>query len=93
MSDPQVEQNALEAESQLKAAQADYDNLKAQLESQLLAQQAQVTAAESQSEQAKLQAEADEQAGQGRADAGAQPEAVAPQREQLFKQADIEGER
>ncbi|MGH9421276.1 MAG: RND transporter, partial [Thermoanaerobaculia bacterium] len=32
MTDPTVEQNALDAESQLKAAQADYDNLKAKLE-------------------------------------------------------------
>jgi HlyD family secretion protein len=60
MSDPQVEQTAFEAESQLKGAQADYDNLKAQLESQTLAQQAQVTAAQSSSEQAKLQVAADE---------------------------------
>jgi len=59
MSDQQLEQNAFEAESQLKAAQADYDNLKAQLDSQLLNQQVQVTAVKSQSEQAKLQAEAD----------------------------------
>lgn len=60
MSDPQTEQAAVEAESNLKAAQADYNDLKAQLESQLLNQQAQMTAAESQAEQAKLQAEADE---------------------------------
>jgi HlyD family secretion protein len=60
MSDPQAEQNALEAESQLKASQADYDNLKAQLDSQVLSQQAQVTSVKSQSEQAKLQAEADD---------------------------------
>jgi HlyD family secretion protein len=60
MTDPTVEQNALEAESQLKASQADYDNLKAKLESDLLAQQASVTAAQSLSDQAKLQAEADE---------------------------------
>jgi len=60
MTDPTVEQNALEAESQLKAAQADYDNLKAKLESDLLAQQGSVTAAQSASDQAKLQAEADE---------------------------------
>jgi HlyD family secretion protein len=60
MSDPAVEQSAFEAESQLKGAQADYDNLKAQLESQLLAQQSQVTGAQSASEQAKLQVEADE---------------------------------
>ena len=59
MSDPQLEQNALEAQSQLKGAQADYDNLKAQLDSQVLSQQAQVTSVKSQSAQAKLQAEAD----------------------------------
>jgi HlyD family secretion protein len=59
MSDQQLEQNALEAEAQLKAAEADYMDLRAQLESQLLNQEAQVTAAESQAEQAKLQAEAD----------------------------------
>jgi HlyD family secretion protein len=60
MNDPAVEQSAFEAESQLKGAQADYDNLKAQLESQLLAQQSQVTGAQSASDQAKLQVEADE---------------------------------
>jgi HlyD family secretion protein len=60
MSDPTLEQNAFEAESQLKGAQADYDNLKAQLESQLLAQQSQVTGAQSASDQAELQVEADE---------------------------------
>ncbi|HSS79287.1 MAG TPA: HlyD family efflux transporter periplasmic adaptor subunit [Thermoanaerobaculia bacterium] len=60
MTDPTVEQNALDAESQLKAAQGDYDNLKAKLESDLLAQQASVTAAQSASDQAKLQVEADE---------------------------------
>lgn len=60
MSDPQIQQSALEAEAQLKAAQADYDDLKAQLENQLLSQQAQVAAAESQSAQANLQEEADE---------------------------------
>ena len=59
MSDPQAEQNALEAQSQLKGAEADYDNLKAQLDSQLLTQQGQVTAAQSASDQAKLQYEAD----------------------------------
>lgn len=60
MNDPAVEQSAFEAESQLKGAQADYDNLKAQLESQLLAQQSQVTGAQSASDQGKLQVEADE---------------------------------
>src|SRR4051794_3810035 len=58
MSDPQIEQNALEAESGLKGAQADYDNLKAQLDSQVLSQEAQVASVKSQSDQAKLQAQA-----------------------------------
>jgi HlyD family secretion protein len=60
MSDPQIAQAALEAEAQLKAAEADYNDLKAQLESQILNQQAQVSAAESASAQANLQEEADE---------------------------------
>jgi HlyD family secretion protein len=59
MSDPEISQAALEAEAQLRAAQADYNDLKAQLESQVLAQQAQVNAAESASAQADLQEEAD----------------------------------
>jgi HlyD family secretion protein len=58
--DPQAEQAALEAESQLRAAEAESDNLRAQLESQLLSQQAQASAARSQAEVDRLQAEADE---------------------------------
>src|SRR5215203_3673590 len=60
MSDPEIEQAAVEAESQLRAAQADYEDLKAQLESQTLNQQSQVNGVESQSEQANLQEKADE---------------------------------
>lgn len=60
MTDPQVMQAALEAESALKAAHADYEDLRAQLDNQLLAQESQVNAARSLSEQAKLQVEADE---------------------------------
>jgi HlyD family secretion protein len=60
LTDPEVEQAALEAQSQLQAAQADYEDLRAQLDSQLLAQQAQVSSSSSLAEEAKLQAEADE---------------------------------
>jgi len=60
LTDPEVEQAAVEAESQLRAAEADYEDLRAQLESQLLSQQAQVSATRSTAEEAKLQAEADE---------------------------------
>jgi HlyD family secretion protein len=58
LSNPEVEKNALESESQLKAGQAEYDNLRAQLDSALLTQQARVTEAESTEAQAKLLAEA-----------------------------------
>jgi HlyD family secretion protein len=60
LSNPEVERNAAEAEAQLKAAQADYENLKAQLEGQVLNQESIVSAARSEAEQAKLQADADE---------------------------------
>jgi HlyD family secretion protein len=60
LSDPEVEQAAVESESQLRAAEADFEDLRAQLESQLLSQQAQVSAASSAAEEAKLQSEADE---------------------------------
>jgi HlyD family secretion protein len=59
MSNPDLEQNAAEAESQLKAAQADYQDLQAKLDKELLDQQSTAAAVESQSEQSKLQAEAD----------------------------------
>ncbi|HEX5720360.1 MAG TPA: HlyD family efflux transporter periplasmic adaptor subunit [Thermoanaerobaculia bacterium] len=60
LADPEVEQAAVEAESQLRAAEADFEDLRAQLESELLSQQAQVSAASSLAEEAKLQAEAEE---------------------------------
>ena len=66
MSNPEVQQNAAEAFAQLKAAQADADNLKAQLTTQLLNQQSTVTSAKSASAQADLQAEANKKlAGDG----------------------------
>jgi HlyD family secretion protein len=93
MSDPQIEQNALEAEAQLKAAQADHDDLKAQLENQLLSQQAQLTAAESQSEQANLQVEADEKLAKDGLIPDLNLKLSRLRAAQLSKQARIEGER
>jgi HlyD family secretion protein len=58
MSNPEVEQNAAEALAQLKAAQADADNLRAQLATSLLNEQSQVSSSLSNSAQADLQAEA-----------------------------------
>jgi HlyD family secretion protein len=61
LNNPQVQQQAVDAELQLKGAQADYANLKAQLETQLLQQQASAATTEAGYRQAKLQADADQE--------------------------------
>jgi HlyD family secretion protein len=58
LSNPDVEQLALDAEMQLKAAEAQYTNLKVQLESQLLNQQAAAANVRSAYSEAKLNVEA-----------------------------------
>src|SRR3954469_1295774 len=93
MSDSQAQQNALEAQSQLKGAQADYDNLKAQLESQLLTQQGQVTGAQSESDQAKLQAEAQTKLFNDKLVPEINEKLALMKSEQLARQAKIEKER
>lgn len=60
LSNPEVQQQLMEAELQYKAAQAAYDNRKVELESQLLNQKAQAATVESEYKQAKLLAEANE---------------------------------
>jgi len=59
LSNPELEQTALEAELQLKAAEAGYTDLKVRLRSQLLDQQALVATAEARQKEAQLRAEAD----------------------------------
>jgi HlyD family secretion protein len=93
MSDPQIEQNALEAESGLKGAQADYDNLKAQLDSQILSQEAQVASVKSQSDQAKLQAQADDKLFKEQILPDITHQISALKSEQLAKQFTIESAR
>jgi HlyD family secretion protein len=61
LSNPELQQQALEAESQLKSAEASYKVLEAQLQSQLLNQEAEVAGAESEYNQAQLQVQADEE--------------------------------
>jgi HlyD family secretion protein len=60
LSNPELEQQAFEAASDLRAAEADVEDLKAQLESQVLAQQAAATVVDSQAREARLQVEANE---------------------------------
>ena len=93
MSDPEISQAVLEAEAQLRAAEADYNDLKAQLESQVLAQQSQVNAAESASAQADLQEEADETLAKDGLIPALDLKLSRLKAEQLGKQARIERER
>src|SRR5271157_6069176 len=60
LSNPELQRDLLDAEYQLKAAQADYENLRVQLNSDLLNQKAATAAVRSDYEQAKIQHEVDE---------------------------------
>jgi HlyD family secretion protein len=59
LSNPQLQQEALDADWKLKASQADYKNLQMQLASQVLAQKSEAAKAESEYSQAKRQADTD----------------------------------
>src|SRR5689334_5629353 len=61
LSNPQVEQEALNAKLALQSAQAALENLKVQLDSEYLTQQSTTAALDADFQQAKMQAEADEQ--------------------------------
>jgi HlyD family secretion protein len=60
LSDPTLSQTALDAELQLKGAQADYANLKVQVNSELMNQKATEASVRSDYEQAKIQHDVDE---------------------------------
>lgn len=60
MSNPELEQSAVDAEYQLKAAHADYDSLKVKLETTLLDQRSVAATVGADYRQAKLQAEVDQ---------------------------------
>ncbi len=60
LSNPQMEQQATDAEFQVKAAEADEENLKVRLESETMTQKAAIATINSQYSQAKLQLDADE---------------------------------
>lgn len=57
LANPELEQSALDAEWQLKAAEADYENLRVQLQSDLFNQRTATAAAEAEDKEAKLQAD------------------------------------
>jgi HlyD family secretion protein len=61
LTNPQLQQEALDANLKLKAAQADYKNLEAQLQSQVLTQKSLVAQASAEYNEARMQAETDAQ--------------------------------
>lgn len=63
LSNPQMEQTALDADFQVKAAEADEENLKVRLESDAMTQKAAIATINAQYSQAKLQLDADEKLG------------------------------
>jgi HlyD family secretion protein len=60
LSNPQMEQQAIDADFQVKAAEADEENLRVRLESETMTQKAAIATINSQYSQAKLQLDADE---------------------------------
>jgi HlyD family secretion protein len=60
LSDPTVQKDAVDAEYQLKGAEAEYDNLKVQVNSDLMSQKATEASVRSDYEQARIQHETDE---------------------------------
>ena len=60
LSNPRLQQEAVDTEYQLRAAQADYNNIKVKLESDRMSQQAVAANVHSEYEQAKLQLDTDE---------------------------------
>jgi HlyD family secretion protein len=60
LSDPTVQKDAVDAQYQLKGAQADYDNLKVQVNSDLMNQKATEASVQSDYQQAKIQHDVDE---------------------------------
>lgn len=64
LSNPQLEQQAIDTEFQVKAAEADAENLKVRLESDTMTQKAAIATINAQYSQAKLQLDTDEVLGQ-----------------------------
>jgi HlyD family secretion protein len=60
LSNPQLEQEAIDAEFQVRAAEADANNLRVRLESERMTQQSAVATVQSEYNQARLQLETDE---------------------------------
>jgi HlyD family secretion protein len=93
MSDPTVQQALLDAEYQLKGAEADYANLQVQVNSDLMNQKSVEASVRSDYEQAKLQHEVDEKLHAEGIGADVTAKLSKVKEEQLAIRVNLEGER
>jgi len=93
LSDLQLQRDALDAEYQLKASQADYANLRVQVNSELMNQKAAAAAVRSEYEQAKIQHEVDDKLFQQGIGSDVTARLSKVKEEQLFIRAQLEDER
>src|SRR5579859_204234 len=93
LSDPQLQRDALDAEFQLKASQADYANLRVQVNSELMNQKAAAAAVRSEYEQAKIQHEVDDKLFQQGIGSDVTARLSRVKQEQLSIRAQLEDER
>jgi RND family efflux transporter MFP subunit len=93
MSNPQLSQEALDADFKLKAAEADYKNLQVSLASQVLAQKSVAAQAQSEYSQAKMQADIDTQLAKLGVISQLSQKVSNQKAEQLSTQNDIEKQR
>ena len=93
MSNPQVEQTALDAQLQLKAAEAAYQSLRVRLESDLMSQKAGAATVTQDYSQAKLQAETDKALYDLGVISGLSYKASKGKSDELTTRNDLEGQR
>jgi len=93
LSDPTLQREALDAEFQLKGAEADYANLKVQVDSDLMNQKAAEAAVRSDYEQAKIQHEVDDKLQHEGIGSEVTARLSKVRVEQLAIRAQLEGER
>ncbi len=93
LSDPTLQREALDAEFQLKGAEADYANLKVQVDSDLMNQKAAEAAVRSDYEQAKIQHEVDDKLQHEGIGSEVTAKLSKVRLEQLAIRAQLEGER
>ncbi|HTC67559.1 MAG TPA: HlyD family efflux transporter periplasmic adaptor subunit [Candidatus Acidoferrum sp.] len=93
LSNPSLQRDALDAEYQLKGAEADYENLKVQVNSELLNQKAQAASVRSEYEQAHLQHDVDDKLHQEGLGADVTAKLSKVKDEQLAIRAQLEDQR